>query len=243
MGTTKEEPVVRLAWLAFALASGTVRVIAAQSEWYSYGSAKDLSGVWTIRVHTGTDLKARKQILDRLKDDLPFVEVAESPAPAQVLLVFGSSVSTMEGSISTGSSQGSMSCQTFGGRGRFSPPATTRCESSGSSGGWTIPVQRSIKEGQGLVVALPDSGKPLLVLDFGDTKGNRFQRDPAVNFARAFVKLYREANPWHRDRAAADSARPARRPPARRPTGSSIVPPLLRRHTGAEPCRPEKPSP
>ena len=49
-------------------------------------------------------------------------------------------------------------------------------------------------DGSGLVVKVEEGKRTILVLDFRDSKNYFFERHPSTNFAKAFIKNYKQVN-------------------------------------------------
>ncbi|MGA9768164.1 MAG: hypothetical protein WBV94_03935 [Blastocatellia bacterium] len=139
---------------------------------FEYGSAAELKGVTKIYVSTGTELDERNNIVKRIQKELPNIVVVDIADDAEVALIYGSSSTTrFTGWSSTSTSDGS----------------STRTEST--------PTYRNLVVGDGLVVKKGGGNRLRLLMQFGDTRKNAFQRKPSTNFAREFIKAYKKANP------------------------------------------------
>jgi hypothetical protein len=138
-----------------------------------YGSPAELKGVTRIYVDTGAELKARNDIVSHIQKELPSVVVTDSAEDAEVVLVFGSSAST-----------------------RYIGSHSTTTINSGGDQATTssMPQYKRVVRGDGLVVKPGKGGRPRLLIEFGDARGNVFERKPSTNFAREFIKAYKKAN-------------------------------------------------
>lgn len=131
-----------------------------------YGKPEELKGLVKVFVDTGTDLRNRERVLKELtKSKLPF-ELLDSEEGAQVLMVFGAESSD-----------------------RVTGVIHNR---GGDTVSTSTPVWRKVKQGEGRVFVVKD-GKARLVMSFEDEMRSGWEREPATNFARAFVKAWKKA--------------------------------------------------
>ncbi len=148
-----------------------------------YGSPADLKGVKSIYVNTGPDIELRNNIVKEITKNLKNIVVANSPSEADVCLVFDTDFSTFYAGTSTNSTVTVDSSDT----------AKVQTQST--------PEYRKVTSGAGLVGILKPNNVVRIVMSFQDSKGEGpplrtlFERKPSTNFARAFVKAYKEANP------------------------------------------------
>jgi hypothetical protein len=136
-----------------------------------YGQTSELKGVKKIFIDTGMDLEVRNNMLKTINKELKNVVVTESAEEAEVVLVFGATTSTYY-------------------------DGTTATASPNYDGGVTAtskPTYKTVTTGEGMVLKLGKE-KVRLIMQFGDSRGYIFERRPSTNFARAFVKAYKEAN-------------------------------------------------
>jgi hypothetical protein len=181
--------------VAFALLLVASATANAQQPNIEYGSESELAGVRSIFIYTSSDLKAQREIAKHILKKLPQVQVANSIAEADVVLAFlRDEDSYLSGVITNGRSSGSLS--TYGNRGIY----------NGNSSSTSTPIYRSMTIGTGFVLKLKVTGEQepritaRLLMDFSDTKKRKlFEREPYMNFARAFVKAYEKANKKNND--------------------------------------------
>ena len=137
-----------------------------------YGTTSDLRGLTHVFIDAGTDTKARDRILRELRTSgLPMV-IVQDPATAEILLEYGASVERRTSGWVTNSQKS----------------RDKRRENS-----TTTATEQKIQSGSGLVFVMRD-GRPVLIESFADDKKSFLERDPATNFSRAFLRLYRQAN-------------------------------------------------
>jgi len=143
------------------------------SQNYEYGSPAELKGVTRIYVDTGTELKTHNDIVSHIQKELPAIIITDRAEDAEVVLVYGSSASTKY----------------------IGSQSTTTVDSSGNTAHTdSMPQYRRIVRGDGLVLKPGKEGRARLLMEFGDARGNIFERKPSTNFAREFVKAYKKAN-------------------------------------------------
>jgi hypothetical protein len=59
---------------------------------------------------------------------------------------------------------------------------------------YPVPGSRRLREGVGTVVRVVGPDRLRVLMSFRDTRSTPFEREPSVNFAREFVKVYEKAN-------------------------------------------------
>jgi transposase InsO family protein len=137
-----------------------------------YGTSSDLRGLTRLFVDTGADVRARERIIRELRTAGIRLQLVEDARDAQILLEFGASVERRVSGWVTN---------------RRRDTDNRREESV------TTPTEQKIHAGAGTVYVVRD-GRLSIVESFADEKRIFFERDPAINFARAFLRLYRGAN-------------------------------------------------
>ena len=162
---------------------------------FEYGTPEELKGVTKIYILTGPDIGARNNILKTIQKKLRDIVVTESPETAEVVLLFGDITDTRFLGIwdnSSTTTRGRMKgqSQTFGSMTTGSGTYSERSNTTSSS----IPRYQKIITGNGLVVKMLGGNNIRLLMDFEDTQKTKLERDPSTNFARAFIKAYKEAN-------------------------------------------------
>ena len=145
----------------------------AQRMTFEYGSAAELKGITKIFIDAGAELEVRDNIAKLIRKDLPNLTIADKPEDAEISLVFVSDSSTY-----------------------FAGMQSTTTPDYGTGGTQTssTPTYRRVVVGDGLVVKPIGPNRARLLMKFGDARKTVFERRPSTNFARAFVKAYREAN-------------------------------------------------
>lgn len=138
----------------------------------TYASASDLRGFTRVFVDTGADVRARKRIIRELRSSGIALELVQDARDAQILLEFGASVERRVSGWVTN---------------------TRRDKDKRREESVTTPTEQKIRSGTGTVYAIR-GGRLSIVESFADEKRIFFERDPATNFARAFLRLYRGAN-------------------------------------------------
>lgn len=137
-----------------------------------YGSPSDLHGLTRVFVDTGTDLRARERIVGELRGAGVALQLVQDASDAEMLLEFGSTVERRVGGWATN---------------------THSDKDKRHQNSVTTTTEQKIRNGTGTVYVVRD-GRLLIVQSFSDEKGSFLERDPSTNFARAFLRSYREAN-------------------------------------------------
>lgn len=151
---------------------------------FEYGSPNELKSVSKIYVYTGSDLKARKNIIKIIQKKLTNIIITDRPEDAEVHLIFAADAYTFyAGTWTNGSttSNGNLNDQ-----GTYSGQSNTTSSST--------PIYQNVVTGAGIVGKIKDKDTIRLLLDFADTRNTLIERSPSTNFARAFIKAYVEAN-------------------------------------------------
>ncbi len=172
---------------ASTLAMGQERAVEPEVE---YGSAAELAGVRRVFIHAGDDLDARNAIVAHLRKELPSLEIADRADEADVVLAFGGSKREVSAGTNTMTDQNdTQECKP-------DPKNKDRlkCRSRSTTVETTTEMTQTIEEGRGTVYRRTAAGGRRLLLDYKDTKRSFLERKPATNFARHFVKHYRQAN-------------------------------------------------
>ncbi len=138
----------------------------------TYGTVSDLRGLTRLFVDTGTDVRARDRIIRELRSSGLGLELVQDPRDAQMLLEFGASVEHRVSGWVTN---------------------TRRDKDRRREESVTTPTEQKIHAGAGTVYVVR-GGRLSIVESFTDQKRIFFERDPATNFARAFLRLYRGVN-------------------------------------------------
>jgi hypothetical protein len=140
---------------------------------FDYGKPTELRGLTKIFVYTDLDTKSRDAIIKEIQKQVRTLEVVERREDAQVWLIYTQTTR-----------------RDFRGIVGNSEPTST-----GGATGTARPIYRNTPIGAGYVVIPGIEGKrDRLLLSFRDEKTNAFERKPTVNFAREFVKAYKEAS-------------------------------------------------
>jgi len=137
-----------------------------------YGKPGELKGVTKIFVFTGAEMKDRERIikeLEKSKTKAPNLLIVDRAADAEVELLY--SVTNEEWVSSV----------------RTHPNASSR-------GSTSTPVYMDTDTGVGRVIKPLSDGGMRLLMSFKDEQTYRWERNPATNFARAFMKAYLKAN-------------------------------------------------
>ena len=153
-------------FLLYLLLSATMATtVVAQS--FEYGKPAELKGLKKVFVDTGGDMKNRERILNEIEKAKLGVELLDSAEGAEVILSFqGGKEKQMSGVNSTTDSLGN-----------------TR----------STPSYRKITVGAGQVFVVRGD-KLRVVLSFDDEEKTVFEKKPATNFGKSFVKAYKKAN-------------------------------------------------
>jgi hypothetical protein len=152
-----------------------------------YGEREELKGITKIFVDTGTDLSGRENIIKIIKIDLPAVIVVSRVEEAELVLIYSSdSYSILSGISSSRNSSTTGNVSVWGNTATYSGQTTSTSTST--------PIYRKVTDGEGLVVKFTNSGRPRLLMNFKDTQKSVLERRPSTNFARKFVRVYKEVN-------------------------------------------------
>jgi len=173
-------PRILLLTLAIALIQ---QIVSAQQpqETIEYGSVADLKGVEKIFIYTGPDIGLRNSIIKEITRKLKNIIVTDEPFEGEVCLMYGVNSETFYAGTTA--------------NGTVTDDGNTTTAQVQSR-----PQYRTATHGIGSVVILKPNNVRRIIMDFKDTKGDKpplatvFERNPASNFARAFVKAYQEAN-------------------------------------------------
>jgi hypothetical protein len=151
--------------LCLLLGAAATVPVAAQS--YEYGKPSELKGLKKVFVDTGGDMKNRERILNEIEKANLGIDLLDSADAAEVILNFqGGKEKQLSGVNST--------TDTYG---------NTRGTAS----------YRKITVGGGQVLVVKD-GRFRVVLSFDDEEKTVFEKKPATNFGKTFVKAYKKAN-------------------------------------------------
>jgi hypothetical protein len=133
------------------------------------GSLYELRKLSRVYVDTGTNLEEQRSITGEVLKYLPELKFVDTAEEADIILAFSASQGTETG---------------------------THVEKNVWSGEkireWNIRVEMEIGDGQ--VLRRVNSSLLRSVLKFHDPQHNMLERKPSTNFARAFVKAYKQAN-------------------------------------------------
>ena len=152
-------------WLGFVLVLATAMSVAAQS--FEYGKPSELKGLKKVFVDTGGDMKNRERILNEIEKANLGLELLDSADRAEVILNFqGGKEKQLSGVNSTTDTYGNTHA---------------------------TPAYRKITVGAGQVFVVKDQ-KLRVVLSFDDEEKTVFEKKPATNFGKTFVKAYKKAN-------------------------------------------------
>ena len=137
-----------------------------------YGNPSDLHGLTRVYIDTGTDTRARDRIVRELRASGLALQLVEDASNAQILLEFGATVEHRVGGWVTN---------------------THRDKDKRGENSVTTTTDQKIQNGVGTFYVVRE-GRLLIVDSFADEKRTFLERDPATNFARAFLRLYSGAN-------------------------------------------------
>ncbi|HEU4509972.1 MAG TPA: hypothetical protein VFR78_17190 [Pyrinomonadaceae bacterium] len=158
-----------------------------QAQSIEYGEPAELQGITKIFVDTGTDLSGRDNIVKVIKNELPGVVVVSRVEEAEIVLIYSSnSYSILSGISNSRNSSTNGTVSVWGNTATYSGQTNSTSTST--------PIYRKVTDGEGLVVKFTDSGRPRLLMNFKDSKKTVLERRPSTNFARKFVKVYKEVN-------------------------------------------------
>ncbi len=153
-----------------------------------YGSADELRGVKSLSVETGADEKSRAAIVREISRRLPHLHITtdDTDEETNVALVYRTEAVQKKNDF------------------LFAPQVVSRIAPHGfdktnypfAERLETIPQTLDFTTGIGYVVKTDETeqtGRILMIYESDRLQGS-FERDPAVKFARAFVKTYLKAN-------------------------------------------------
>lgn len=151
--------------LYLMLSATTATTVVGQS--FEYGKPAELRGLKKVFVDTGGDMKNRERILNEIEKAKLGVELLDSAEGAEVILSFqGGKEKEMSGVNSTTDTLGN-----------------TR----------STPAYRKITVGAGQVFVVRRE-RLRVILSFDDEEKTVFEKKPATNFGKTFVKAYKKAN-------------------------------------------------
>jgi hypothetical protein len=177
---------MRLLTLTILLVLLVVCPTKAQSN-LEYGQLDELNGVKKVYVNTGTDLDGRENIIKVIKKDLPDLVIVSRVEEAEIALIYCSdSYAVLRSIMQSGNSTTNGRLSVWGNTGTYSE----RTNSTST----TTPIYRNVTDGAGLVVKFTGNGSSRLLMDFKDKKTSILERRPSTNFARKFVKTYKDFN-------------------------------------------------
>jgi TonB family protein len=133
------------------------------------GSVSELRGIGKIYIDAGTNLEDQRNITGEVLKYLPKMLVVDTADEAEVILAFNGFERTETGKY--------VQKDVFSGE---------------VKGSWN--TRLDIKVGHGQVLRRVTSTHLRTLMKFDDPQWNRFERKPSINFARAFVKAYKQAN-------------------------------------------------
>lgn len=153
----------------------------------NFGNAAELRGVKSLIVKTGEDEKSRKAIIREISLKLPHLHIAENTEETNIALVYRTEASQkkMNEFLSAPKIISSIA-----------PFSTNRANYSFAEAIGITPQTQDFISGIGYVVKtneLAETRQILMIFESDRLQGS-FERDPAVKFARAFVKTYLKAN-------------------------------------------------
>jgi TonB family protein len=133
------------------------------------GSLAELRGVKKIYVDAGTNEEEQRNITGEILKYLPELTIVDVAREAEVILAFDARERTQNDKF--------VQKDAFTGEVKNS---------------WNIRLEMEVGQGQVLRQVTPSHLRTLL--KFEDPHTNKFERKPSTNFARAFVKAYKQAN-------------------------------------------------
>jgi TonB family protein len=133
------------------------------------GSGSELRGIKKIYVDAGTNTDEQRNIIGEVLKYLPGLTIVDAANEAEVILAFNASERTQNDKF--------VQKDAFTGEVKNS---------------WNIRLDMEVGHGQVLRRVTPTHLRSLL--KFEDPHANKLERKPSINFARAFVKAYKQAN-------------------------------------------------
>jgi TonB family protein len=138
------------------------------------GSLSELRAVKRIYVDAGANEEEQRNITGEILKYLPDLTIVDTAREAEVILAFNASERTQNDKF--------VQKDAFTGEVKNS---------------WNIRLDMEVGHGQVLRQVTPTTLRSLL--KFEDPHTNKFERKPSTNFARAFVKAYKQANGLEED--------------------------------------------
>lgn len=146
-----------------------------QSQQLQDGSTYELRGVTRIYVDADGNREEQANIVGEILERLPKLQIVDAPSESEVVLTFKTSdrktIDTVEPKTI------------------FGPPKQPFEKPKG-----TYNVNYEFALGEGTVVKRLSATEQKLLMRFENKRFNPLQRRPSTNFARAFVKAYKQAN-------------------------------------------------
>jgi TonB family protein len=133
------------------------------------GSVTELRGIRKVYVDAGRNEEEQRNIIGEVLKELPDLTVVDTAEEAEVILAFSASERTQNDKF--------IGKDAFTGETKYS---------------WNIRLDMEVGHGQVLRRVSPSRLRSLL--KFEDPHANKFERKPSTNFARAFVRAYKQAN-------------------------------------------------
>jgi hypothetical protein len=131
---------------------------------FDHGKPSELKGLRKAFVETGGDIKNRERILKEIEKAVLGLELLDSAEGAEIILNFG------------------------GGKEKYLAGVNTNPQGTVST-----PVYRQMNVGQGMVFVVKDN-RLRVVISFEDEERAVFEKKPATNYAKTFIKAYKKAN-------------------------------------------------
>jgi len=169
-----------LSFILFAIIT-TWAVNAQERSVSSSGTKTELNGVERISIDTGKDSKSRDRIIKEIRRQLPNLAIVSTGEEGDVTLTYRNEYLQIAESRQTEQPR-----RAFDPKEKYYQPVTFREE--------TVEQPVPIKTGAGYVMKINDNSGRLLLNFQSERLSNKLDRDPALTFAQAFVKAYREAN-------------------------------------------------
>ena len=147
-----------------------------QSQLVQDGSTYELRGVTKVYVDAGGNREDQANIIGEILERLPKLQFVDTATESEVVLTF---------KTSDRKGKESMEPPTY----PFGPPKGPFEKPKGS---YNVPIDLVL--GEGTIVKRINATQQKLLMTFEDKRNNPLQRRPSTNFARAFVKAYKQAN-------------------------------------------------
>lgn len=138
---------------------------------FERGKSSELKGLTKLYINAGADIERRNTIVNEIeKAKIPGLIIVDSREKAEIVMRYGGRETEVLQDITTN-------------------------EVIGTDWTMTTVDRRTVRSGQGLVfIAGKDRKNPRIIMTFRSVQDSAFEKRPSIQFAKTFVKAYKEAN-------------------------------------------------